>query len=111
MRNVLRHKSGERLLREGVLISSRRMMTFKVTPEITRKNYILAGSLLVFTGGVYYHAINKIKATDELSELEQAEDKVNLHESGLKITPKKAPRSVHDVLVRDTSSSEKGESK
>ena len=44
---------------------------------------------------VYYTAMGKMRATDELGELEALENKVNVHESGLKIT---RPRSVHDVL-------------
>ena len=39
--------------------------------------------------------MGKMRATDELGELEALENKVNVHESGLKIT---RPRSVHDAL-------------
>ena len=60
-----------------------------------RNNVLLAGALFAFTGGVYYTAMGKMRATDELGELEALENKVNVHESGLKIT---RPRSVHDVL-------------
>ena len=60
-----------------------------------RHNVLLAGALFAFTGGVYYTAMGKMRATDELGELEALENKVNVHESGLKIT---RPRSVHDVL-------------
>ena len=55
----------------------------------------LSLALFAFTGGVYYTAMGKMRATDELGELEALENKVNVHESGLKIT---RPRSVHDVL-------------
>jgi|TARA_B100000927_G_scaffold15616_1_gene12223 hypothetical protein len=60
-----------------------------------RNNVLLAGALFAFTGGVYYTAMGKMRATDELGELEALENKVNVHESGLKIT---RPRSVHDAL-------------
>lgn len=63
--------------------------------ETEMKNYVLATTLLAFTGSVYYYAMFKMKASDDVLELEN-EGKVNLHESGLKVT-KKPPRSVHDL--------------
>ena len=35
------------------------------------RNYMIAGGLLAFTGGVYYTAINKMAAKDDLNELEK----------------------------------------
>jgi hypothetical protein len=34
-----------------------------------RTNYIIAGSLLSFVGGVYYTAINKMKQEDDLAKV------------------------------------------
>ena len=59
-----------------------------------RGKLLTAGALFVFTGGVYYTAMGKMRDTDELGDLE-AMAKVNVHESGLKVT---RPRSVHDAL-------------
>mmetsp|Transcript_24412 Transcript_24412/g.75280 ORF Transcript_24412/g.75280 Transcript_24412/m.75280 type:complete len:104 (+) Transcript_24412:1052-1363(+) len=60
-----------------------------------RNNALLAGALFAFTGGVYYTAMRKMRQTDDLAELEELEGKVNVHESGLKVT---RPRSVHGAL-------------
>ena len=35
------------------------------------RNYMIAGGLLAFTGGIYYTAINKMMAKDDLDELEK----------------------------------------
>ena len=55
---------------------------------------LVAGGLCIFTGGVYYQAMNKMSKTDDIAELE-LEGKINVHESGLKVT---RPRSVHGAL-------------
>lgn len=59
------------------------------------KNYAVATALFVFTGSVYYYAMFKMRTSDDILELEN-EGKVNVHQSGLKVT--KPPRSVHDAL-------------
>jgi len=66
-----------------------------VTREVEMKNYALAAGLLCFTGGVYYYVMTTMKQLDDLAELEE-EGKINLHESGLKVT--KPPRSGRDAL-------------
>ena len=35
------------------------------------RNYMIAGTLLAFTGGIYYTAISKMQQKDDLTELEQ----------------------------------------
>ena len=60
----------------------------------SRNNLLVAGGLCIFTGGVYYQAMNKMSKTDDIAELE-LEGKINVHESGLKVT---RPRSIHGAL-------------
>ena len=51
---------------------SRRMMSSNAPAEPStrqRTNYIIAGSLLSFVGGVYYTAINKMKQEDDLAKV------------------------------------------
>lgn len=69
-----------------------------------RNNGLLAALLFTFTGGVYYTAMRKMRQTDDLAELEALEGKVNVHESGLKIT---RPRSVHGALQPELEPSSK----
>ena len=49
----------------------------------------LASGLVAFAGGVYYVSMNKLKQTDDLSELEVG--KVNAHQSGLKLDRSPGP--------------------
>jgi len=81
--------------------------------RVQRNNYIVAGTLFACTGGIYYYAMRKMKEvrrgvvlartslvfvraqTDDLAALEM-EDKVNVHESGLKVSK---PRNVHEAIA------------
>lgn len=81
-----------------MMMLGRRLMSSSSRPSqksVNFRNYATAGTLMAFTGGVYYYVIISMKEMDELTELEN-EGKINVHESGLKVT--KPPRGMHDAL-------------